>query len=99
MTKIQKAALENSRNIFKDSEFSREEWERVNCGQYALQTAVKNGHVNKIEHVRRVWYTFEEVVAELNACSGADCYGANWNLQIEGNRAYEEYTKISYKMA
>ncbi len=99
MTKMQKAALENSRNIFKDSEFSREDWERVNGGKYSLMSAIKNGHVNKIENVRRVWYTFEEVVKELNACSGADCYGASWNLKIEGNRAFEEYTVTTYKMA
>ena len=99
MTKMQMVALENAKKAFGDKEFSRKEWMDVACGKYGLSTAIYDGNVKSVQHVKRIYYTVKELVKMLNDCAGDDCYNCDWNFKVdENNNAYEEIITNTYKL-
>lgn len=99
MTKMQMTALENAQKMYGDKEFTARDWDKVACGKFALNTAIYKGYVQKIEHIKRNYYTLAEIVAMLNDCSGEDCYCGHWEYKIdENNRVYDEDVTITYKL-
>lgn len=99
MTKMQMVALENAKKVFGDKEFTAKEWMDVACGKYALSTAIYDGHVKSIEHVKRIDYTVKELVKMLNDCAGDDCYNCDWHFEVdENNNVYENIVTNTYQL-
>ena len=40
--------------------------------------------------------TLEEVVEELNACAGQDCYGCDWQFIIEDGKIYNTWEAFQF---
>lgn len=98
MSKITATSINTARNFFGTREFTKSEWEKLNLPT-TLTTAIRNDCVKRIDRTERVYYTVAELVAELNACSGSDCYCDDWHYEVDSEgRAYQDFTTVTYQM-
>ena len=55
--------------------------------------------MRKVFRTMRQYFTVQELVDELNSCSGEDCEYRFWFLKVDdAGRAYQEYDDITYQM-
>ena len=92
------AAIAIARQTFGSREFTAAEWDGalIRC---ELADAIREGAVRKVFHTMREYFTLQEVVDELNSCSGEDCEYRFWFLKVDdAGRAYQEYDDITYQL-
>ena len=98
MTEKTMKALETARKLFGDKLFLKGEWaiKKLGC---TLETAQKNGAVEKVIVTEREYYTVAEIVEQLNECAyGCDGNGT-WEYKIdEQGRIYQDFKYTRYKM-
>lgn len=99
MSKTTATSIETARNFFGTREFNEYEWHKLALPT-TLKTAISYDAVKRIENTKRIYYTVAELVAELNACAGDDCYSCDWHYEVDSDgRAYQDITTVTYQMA
>jgi hypothetical protein len=91
-------AIEAMQVLFAGKSFTPAQWDKNAAVRFS--TAKKYANLVEVKEVRRVYYSMAELVQELNACAGNDCYACDWNYEIdEQGRAYQDFESVSYHFA
>ncbi len=96
MTKRVEMELQKLANEYKGRGFEMEIWERIiNRSGISFATFKKYVKLEKIECYEEK--TLEEIVGALNACSGEDCYGAEWEYKVIQGKPYQVWTEYVWE--
>ena len=85
MTNRTKLTIEFGKHNFGNRTFTESEWTKIassltgDKGLVQLRTLVKNGAVKLGVRVITHTYSIDEIIDELNACAGEDCYYGDWH--------------------
>lgn len=98
MSKNTAAAITTARAAFGTREFTAHEWDALRTGT-RLDTVVYHEGAERITRTTRRYYTVAELVEELNACAGDDCYSCDWHYEVDADgRAFQDFTTTTYRM-
>ena len=80
---------------FKGETFTVSEWHRW-CSHVNISYSTFRRYA-KLQFVKEYLpVTLEQLVEELNSCSGADCYGAYWEYTVIDGKPYEIIEKYKW---
>lgn len=98
MNKNTAAAITTARAAFGTREFTAHEWDALHTGT-RLETVIFHEAAERIVHTTRRYYTVAELVEELNACAGDDCYYCDWHYEVDADgRAYQDIITATFRM-